>query len=812
MGIKLIKLNGEHPKLDYERLKESFISMFKRTCSEASIYVLNRFPVLVASESDIDILLVIVVEDVDGNYISFEKNERTLYLHNLIIPIKYVSEYRDSEITTEGDSLLIDEGEIDFGKEVTSLKYNLKRYLNNRCDFPDDVYINPLVFIENEATIVNGDLLVAEKFNFALFSLWLKNNSSEVFISYKPWRLNYNIVLDDLTRVVNQASNDSLTGYLTKVKIDKIGKELSSSNSLKDSLGQKMIMVKGKAGSGKTTELLSLCISSLKAGYNPFFLTYNKILVYDISQVIKSVVELKEINSFATVNTLHSFFYELSKRLSVLHLMSEERQKDILKNLENRIKEGFEVIKPKIIFNKILNKKESDEILSFVQNSSLDKGTIEVGIDLIHFLRKKIIKSEGALNDYLDDFYIYKKNKLSSIAAHDIFLADYYGVLESVFLSLSDPDTFHEKYKILEKADLIDLATGSADKYVNSDGLIEKEKFRTFIKRRLGGRRGKKRIVFVDESQDCHRLEKEILALIYGCERMVIANGGKEQLIRHVDLCNWEVIQGVKIQSIVKNKRGKSYRIKPQIANFCNFFASIFDIKLNLEGLDTADKGEIIFDFRSNKTMQDHALLFDELTNKGKINKCVEYESLLVLLESLGRNSDSNNSNSSNVLNVSRINEFDNISETAHFNRGKWSELSGLEGHGYQFYDATVSDKRELGLPYPNQIRLMFYESCRGLEAWSVACFSLDKFFNEKKEEEEAEKFLIEDEKGENMTNMFITNEQRKEMFAATWVLMALTRVIDTLYISIDDKDSRLGQIVLDYIKMNPRNIKVLRD
>ena len=75
MAIKLIKINGEHPKINYEKLQESFINLYSRTCYEATIYVLNRFPVLVTSDSDIDFLLIIALKDSQGNYISFKKND-----------------------------------------------------------------------------------------------------------------------------------------------------------------------------------------------------------------------------------------------------------------------------------------------------------------------------------------------------------------------------------------------------------------------------------------------------------------------------------------------------------------------------------------------------------------------------------------------------------------------------------------------------------------------------------------------------------------------------------------------------------------
>ena len=120
------------------------------------------------------------------------------------------------------------------------------------------------------------------------------------------------------------------------------------------------------------------------------------------------------------------------------------------------------------------------------------------------------------------------------------------------------------------------------------------------------------------------------------------------------------------------------------------------------------------------------------------------------------------------------------------------------------FWDGTVEDKSKLVVPCPNESRVIYYESCRGLEAWFVACFSLDKFFNQKREDPDAERYLIED--------LFLSqnNEQRKSMYAATWAIMALTRVIDTLYIQINDRNSEFGKVVDEYLKQGNKNVKLL--
>lgn len=94
------------------------------------------------------------------------------------------------------------------------------------------------------------------------------------------------------------------------------------------------------------------------------------------------------------------------------------------------------------------------------------------------------------------------------------------------------------------------------------------------------------------------------------------------------------------------------------------------------------------------------------------------------------------------------------------------------------------------------------------METFAVCCFGLDTFFEIKYKEEKAERTLLNKTR---YNNQDLTNEKRKQIYATNWLLMALTRAIDTLYIQIDDKNSDIGKLVCEYIEMNKdnKNIKV---
>src|SRR5690606_42075072 len=132
-------------------------------------------------------------------------------------------------------------------------------------------------------------------------------------------------------------------------------------------------------------------------------------------------------------------------------------------------------------------------------------------------------------------YYNYVK-KVVNINNNQVFLADYHHVLELILAAIKDPSNFFYTHDIASKLEIFETTGMLANRYI-ADKEITVQGFEEFTRRRIGGRKNK-RIVIIDEAQDCNRIEKDILIHIFGSENIVIANGGKEQLIRHMELCN----------------------------------------------------------------------------------------------------------------------------------------------------------------------------------------------------------------------------------------------------------------------------------
>ena len=821
MSIDIIPINGKSEYIDYDKFESTLREKIGERCSDAKVFLLNNFPVSVSVETNIDLILIIAIENKKDNFYYLKSiDEKPIYFHNQIIPIKFITQFKDDKISIDDSNQIIyGESYLDFSNELNSIKFGFSRYLSNKCGFKtESLYIKPLIFIQNENEFTIDNYIVDKEFDFYSLNRYFVKSHDEIFISYMEWKseYGYSVLATDIERITDQASKDSEEGYLTRKKIERIGKQLSKSKTIYDELNKNLVIISGKAGTGKSSELLLLTMKCISNGQNTLYLTYNKLLIFDIAKTVKSYVNAK-LNSNSgqrpgegSVMTLHQFFYRLSKSLGVLHVLNADKIEKLLVTLKERMRLIYNFIQVKVVGKET----NWENLKTEIQNhSSFDIGTKEVGINFVNFISKRNASSVEQVRKLSIEFFNHKKRIVGNIEASDVFLANYYGVLGDTLLQIQNPQQFYEKYNIENKYELLDIAIGLSKKYVGEkDGekTITEKGFIEFKNRRVGGHR-RKRTVFIDEAQDCHTLEKEILISIYNSDNIVVANGGREQLIRHVEPCKWEISQARKINVKKHYTRNKSFRVKKTVVDFCNFVAKKYQIDLNLEPLDSEDEGELLFDFRQNHSETEITDIFNHINLKGEVNGCSAYESLLVLLESNTQRAGLQGQPEP-MSDTAVINEYGNIEDAHHLRRGTWQHMSTLEKDNFRFWDGTVEDKSDLIVPSPNESRVIYYESCRGLEAWSVACFSFDKFFNQKQDDPDAERFLIDDnEQSILVQDMFmVSNEDRKNMYAATWALMAMTRTIDSLYIQINDRNSEFGKTVDEYLKQGNKNVRQL--
>ena len=99
-----------------------------------------------------------------------------------------------------------------------------------------------------------------------------------------------NLSLDELAnRLIEKANEQTSVGILTKKKIDNITKGVKNTEKIQSLQGEKLCLITGKAGSGKTLALMRALYGIVSQNVHARFLTYNNLLAIDIKQYIRNV-------------------------------------------------------------------------------------------------------------------------------------------------------------------------------------------------------------------------------------------------------------------------------------------------------------------------------------------------------------------------------------------------------------------------------------------------------------------------------------------------------------------------------------------
>jgi len=560
------------------------------------------------------------------------------------------------------------------------------------------------------------------------------------------------------------------------------------------------VQIRGKAGSGKSTDLMNLTFNLIQNDNNVKYLTYNNVLVFEISKIVsklKNELSSKDIVSKEfSVSTIHSFIFQLARSLGTIKLVFSERVIEIMEHVKAMVVQLHQILKKKL--KKGVEIGVSD-LESALQGEKMDPILLDFSNQYIHFFRSKYSKEKMSLKKAWSLYYDYVNKKLVSDLEGEIFLIEYDRILKKILDQIDETETFYEEYLVEDKLEVLESTGKIADSY-KEDQKLSLEAFKNYTDRRVNGLK-RKRITMIDEAQDCTIDEKDLLISIFGNSNIVVTDGGKEQIVRGNGLCNWTSHRGRKISYYQPPVKYRTFRMKKEIVDLCNFLGQRLSIDLGIKSEnDSEDVGQIIIDFRS-RNFDRYADTISNLNEKGLSYGCSNYESLLILLSSNGQRNEFNKGQ--DLGEKAYINDFGNVELRNKTLRGQWQFESELEKRGFRFWNGTLNSKSKSELPSSDEIRYIFYESARGLEAWCVACYSLDSFFVNKMQEEEALNFSADD------LFLMADRDLQKRTYAMNWVLMALTRAIDTIYIQIDNQSSEIGRALEEYGKLNP-NVKTI--
>ncbi|MCI0562633.1 MAG: AAA family ATPase, partial [Nitrososphaera sp.] len=260
-------------------------------------------------------------------------------------------------------------------------------------------------------------------------------------------------------------------------------------------------------------------------------------------------------------------------------------------------------------------------------------------------------------------------------------------------------------------------------------------------------------LVLIDESQDWPSDERDILYSLYGYKKIIIADG-VDQFVRGVSRIDWR--EGLSSSDSQVVSLTKSLRLKSTLCEAVGHFAGLIEFdNWNLVPEPEAHGGKVIVVEGNVFSSEFHRRLADSAKADG--NRPIDM--LLCVPPTWVRK---NGERRESVV------------------AEKYREW------GHKVWDGVDSEERSDFPTSLDQFRIVQYESCRGLEGWVVVNFGFDEFFEYKNSNAEFSDGQKQD--------MFFEEESASLEYAKKWLMIPLTRAIDTLVLHIKNPNSYAGR------------------
>lgn len=257
-------------------------------------------------------------------------------------------------------------------------------------------------------------------------------------------------------------------------------------------------------------------------------------------------------------------------------------------------------------------------------------------------------------------------------------------------------------------------------------------------------------------------------------------------------MTDWTHALEVPIPADIITLPGRSYRQKANVVNFVNAFGTYFNVASQTKSAnESKGLGRVIIDTRNSIRGFSNEILC-HIREEGKVQGCSDYENCIILLPTTGYSSKT-------IEKGIAIDELDNVG-IIDKSTNRRLDISSQE---LKIWNGIVDKKSKLSVPASNETRFIYYESCRGLEAWNVMCVDLDTFFYNMRSSKDAELYARNevDWYANNGQILFSNNEDLKNEFALHWIYMAITRPIDTLYIKLVVPSNEFSKEIIEIAK-----------
>jgi hypothetical protein len=264
--------------------------------------------------------------------------------------------------------------------------------------------------------------------------------------------------------------------------------------------------------------------------------------------------------------------------------------------------------------------------------------------------------------------------------------------------------------------------------------------------------------IIVDEAQDLPQAEADLLALLFGPEKISLADG-REQLLRGSPT-DW-LSRATNAPRKEHRKLSRCLRMKRNLGTFANSVARQAGLAWHVEPNDEAAGGRVIL-LRGNYA--DERRFRDMIEN-------LSTEAGNKLVDSLHCVPPSN---------------------VVHGDHGRRSKLGlALERDGHDVWDAVDLANRRDFPRSTDTCRIVQYESCRGLEGWVTVLEGFDEFWE------------LALRQGDDASASMGVSAMTPDQYAWQKSLIPLTRPIDTLVICLADPGSEASKALARLAEMH---------
>jgi AAA domain len=257
--------------------------------------------------------------------------------------------------------------------------------------------------------------------------------------------------------------------------------------------------------------------------------------------------------------------------------------------------------------------------------------------------------------------------------------------------------------------------------------------------------------IFIDEAQDWPEDERDLLRALYPAQRFVIADG-IDQFVRSEASCDWKHDLARSEVRVIPLTR--CLRMKASLAKFTNYVSEELGLGgWRVEAHHEAPGGRVLIiegDYFASREVHDRLMQ----GNAADGNQPVD---MLVCVPP------------SQVIR-------DNVVHSAAGDR--------LRGWGEEVWDGVSTEVRDSYPMSVRQLRVIQYDSCRGLEGWVVVNLGIDDFFRYKEASWKPP--------AGGDADAFAEDPKAAERFAVRWLMIPLCRAVDTLVLQIGQGPSKI--------------------